>query len=72
MTGRAKAARPRQTGGVGPQPEVAAVRRAVRAALADTAPGGLVLVACSGGADSIALACATAAILSGAPPRTAA
>jgi tRNA(Ile)-lysidine synthase len=45
---------------VGPQPEVAAVRRAVRAALADLGPGDLVLVACSGGADSVALAAALA------------
>jgi tRNA(Ile)-lysidine synthase len=45
---------------VGPQPEVAAVRRAVRAALADLDPGDLVLVACSGGADSVALAAALA------------
>ena len=49
-----------QDGGVGPQPEVAAVRRAVRAALADLGPGDLVLVACSGGADSVALAAALA------------
>jgi tRNA(Ile)-lysidine synthase len=46
--------------GVGPQPEVAAVRRAVRAALADLGPGDAVLVACSGGADSVALAAALA------------
>ncbi len=45
---------------MGPQPEVAAVRRAVRAALADLGPGDLVLVACSGGADSVALAAALA------------
>ncbi|WP_194897330.1 tRNA lysidine(34) synthetase TilS [Catenulispora pinisilvae] len=45
---------------MGPAPAVAAIRLAVRKALADQAPGGLVLVACSGGADSIALACATA------------
>jgi tRNA(Ile)-lysidine synthase len=45
---------------VGPQPEVAAVRRAVRAALADLGPGDLVLVACSGGADSVALAASLA------------
>lgn len=43
-----------------PHPAVAAVRVAVRAALADLAPGDLVLVACSGGADSLALADATA------------
>jgi tRNA(Ile)-lysidine synthase len=40
--------------------EVAAVRRAVRAALADLDAGALVLVACSGGADSLALAAALA------------
>ncbi|NIZ93766.1 tRNA lysidine(34) synthetase TilS [Kineococcus rubinsiae] len=47
----------------GPPPAVAAVRVAVRADLARVAagaPGGLVLVACSGGADSLALAAATA------------
>lgn len=44
----------------GPAPAVAAVRLAVRAALADLAPGALVLVACSGGPDSLALAAATA------------
>jgi tRNA(Ile)-lysidine synthase len=45
---------------VGPEPEVAQVRRAVRAALADLGPGDLVLVACSGGPDSVALAVALA------------
>ena len=45
---------------MGPVPTIAAIRLAVRKALAGYAPGGLVLVACSGGADSIALACATA------------
>jgi tRNA(Ile)-lysidine synthase len=40
----------------GPDPAVATVRRAVRAVLADREPGDLVLVACSGGADSLALA----------------
>jgi tRNA(Ile)-lysidine synthase len=45
---------------MGPSPSVATVRRAVRASLADLAPGDLVLVACSGGADSVALALATA------------
>ncbi|MBO3095712.1 tRNA lysidine(34) synthetase TilS [Cellulomonas dongxiuzhuiae] len=40
----------------GPAPAVAAVRVAVRRALADVAPGRTVLVACSGGADSLALA----------------
>jgi tRNA(Ile)-lysidine synthetase-like protein len=44
----------------GPDPAVAAVRSAVRAALADLPPGARVLVACSGGADSLALAAATA------------
>jgi tRNA(Ile)-lysidine synthetase-like protein len=44
----------------GPDPAVAAVRSAVRDELADLPPGGLVLVACSGGADSLALAAATA------------
>lgn len=43
----------------GPPAGVAAVRRAVRGALA-TLPEGLVLVACSGGADSLALASAAA------------
>jgi tRNA(Ile)-lysidine synthase len=40
--------------------EVLAVRRAVRAALDGLAPGALVLVACSGGPDSVALAVALA------------
>ncbi len=40
-------------------PAVAAVRRCVRRALVDLAPGDPVLVACSGGADSLALAAAT-------------
>ena len=44
----------------GPAPAVAAVRLAVRADLADLPPGALVLVACSGGPDSLALAAATA------------
>jgi tRNA(Ile)-lysidine synthase len=39
---------------------VAAVRTAVRAEVADLPAGSLVLVACSGGADSLALAAATA------------
>ncbi len=43
---------------MGPAPSVAEVRRAVRAVLRDR--GGSVLVACSGGADSLALAAATA------------
>jgi tRNA(Ile)-lysidine synthase len=40
-------------------PAVAAVRRGVRAALADTTPGDPVLVACSGGSDSLARLSAT-------------
>ena len=40
-------------------PAVAAVRLAVRRELADLDPGGTVLVACSGGADSLALLAAT-------------
>ena len=44
----------------GPGVAVAEVRAAVRAGLADLAAGELVLVACSGGADSLALAAATA------------
>ncbi|MBZ5739221.1 tRNA lysidine(34) synthetase TilS [Nocardioides mangrovi] len=40
-------------------PSVAAVRRAVRQGLADVDPGRVVVVACSGGADSLALAAAT-------------
>ncbi|GAB2962880.1 tRNA lysidine(34) synthetase TilS [Nonomuraea fastidiosa] len=44
---------------MGPHPAVADVRRAVREALADVPHGALVLVACSGGADSLALAAAT-------------
>jgi tRNA(Ile)-lysidine synthase len=43
-----------------PAPAVAAVRLAVRRAVADIPPGGLVLVACSGGPDSLALAAACA------------
>jgi len=39
----------------GPDPAVAAVRRAVRQSLGDLAPGALVVAACSGGADSVAL-----------------
>ncbi|HMM96986.1 tRNA lysidine(34) synthetase TilS [Phycicoccus sp.] len=39
-----------------PHPAVAAVRSAVRATFAECDPGDLVLVACSGGADSMALA----------------
>jgi tRNA(Ile)-lysidine synthase len=41
-------------------PAVAETRRAVRSSLADLEPGATVLVACSGGADSLALASATA------------
>lgn len=44
----------------GPPPAVAAVRSAVRAALADLEPGQTVLAAVSGGADSLALASALA------------
>ncbi|MGZ4467330.1 MAG: tRNA lysidine(34) synthetase TilS [Nocardioidaceae bacterium] len=40
-------------------PAVAAVRRAVRSALAGLDPGATVVVACSGGADSLALLAAT-------------
>ena len=45
---------------MGPGVAVAEVRGAVRACLADLAAGDLVLVACSGGADSLALAAAAA------------
>ena len=41
-------------------PAVAEVRNAVRASLAGLAPGDLVLAACSGGPDSLALAAALA------------
>jgi len=44
---------------MGPHPAVADVRRAVRECLGDLPEGALVLVACSGGADSLALAAAT-------------
>jgi tRNA(Ile)-lysidine synthase len=44
----------------GPQPVVAAVRHAVRGLLSTLDPGARVLVACSGGADSLALADAVA------------
>lgn len=44
----------------GPHPDVAAARLAVRRAIDDLTPGALVLVACSGGPDSVALAAATA------------
>ncbi|MCW2821362.1 MAG: tRNA(Ile)-lysidine synthetase, partial [Marmoricola sp.] len=40
-------------------PAVAAVRLAVRRTLADLEPGDAVVVACSGGADSLALLAAT-------------
>lgn len=45
---------------MGPAPAVAAVRNAVRAAVGDLLPGDVVLTACSGGADSLALAAALA------------
>jgi tRNA(Ile)-lysidine synthase len=45
---------------VGPHPAVAAIRHAVRVSLSALTPGDLVLVACSGGADSLALAAALA------------
>lgn len=45
---------------MGPNPAVAAVRLAVRRVLADLPQGGTVLAACSGGADSLALAGALA------------
>ncbi|WP_062430234.1 tRNA lysidine(34) synthetase TilS [Herbidospora daliensis] len=41
---------------MGPHPAVADVRRAIRESLSDLGPGRLVLAACSGGADSLALA----------------
>lgn len=44
----------------GPHPAVAATRSAVAAAVADLPDGARVLVACSGGPDSLALAAATA------------
>ncbi|MBO1766086.1 tRNA lysidine(34) synthetase TilS [Allobranchiibius sp. GilTou38] len=44
----------------GPHPAVAATRLAVRRAVADAPAGSLVLVACSGGADSLSLAAAAA------------
>lgn len=44
----------------GPHPAVAAARTAVAEQLADLVPGARVLVACSGGADSLALAAAAA------------
>lgn len=45
---------------MGPHPAVAEVRHAVRASLAGLSPGDVVLAACSGGADSLALAAALA------------
>jgi tRNA(Ile)-lysidine synthase len=45
---------------MGPPPPVAEIRRAVRRVLAGLEPGDLVLAACSGGADSLALAAALA------------
>jgi tRNA(Ile)-lysidine synthase len=45
---------------MGPHPAVAATRHAVRVSLASLDPGVRVLVACSGGADSLALAAAVA------------
>src|SRR5690606_18898891 len=45
---------------MGPDPAVAAIRVAIRRALEDLPEGALVLAACSGGADSLALAGALA------------
>jgi len=45
---------------MGPHPSVAAVRVAVRRVVSGLDPGDLVLAACSGGADSLALAAALA------------
>ena len=45
---------------MGPSPAVAEVRNAVRDTVSDLDPGDLVLAACSGGADSLALAAAAA------------
>lgn len=50
----------RVSGVSGPHPATAAVRAAVRAALAEAGPDNVVLAACSGGADSLALAAALA------------
>lgn len=46
----------------GPGPAASVIRNAVRAGITDLAPGKRVFVACSGGADSLALASATAFI----------
>ena len=45
---------------MGPNPAVASIRHAVRASLSALDPGDLVLAACSGGADSLAMAAALA------------
>ena len=45
---------------MGPHPAIAAVRGAVRECVCDLAPGAVVLAACSGGADSLAMAAALA------------
>src|SRR5436853_6561122 len=45
---------------MGPHPAVSELRSAVRRCLQDLGPGELVLAACSGGADSLALAAALA------------
>ena len=45
---------------MGPHPAVAVIRHAVRGSLSALTPGDLVLAACSGGADSLALAAALA------------
>ncbi|HEY2505420.1 MAG TPA: tRNA lysidine(34) synthetase TilS [Streptosporangiaceae bacterium] len=45
---------------MGPHPAVAAIRHAIRTSLAGLSPGDVILVACSGGADSLALAAAVA------------
>ena len=49
---------------MGPHPAVSQLRSAVRGCLADLEPGELVLAACSGGADSLALAAALAFVAS--------
>ncbi|WP_328342268.1 tRNA lysidine(34) synthetase TilS [Micromonospora sp. NBC_00421] len=61
VVGRRASRAPR---GVALAPSVAAIRVAVRRALADLSADGPVLVACSGGADSLALAVATAFVAS--------